>query len=94
MYGDISKRIHERKKYDAGVTIAHKNNVYSGYLKDISLGGAFVNTSSVNQFYPGDSVSITIPYENKKKYLKRMGLIKWMNNEGFALEFNLARQYL
>ena len=88
MYGDISKRIHNRREYDAGVTIAHMNNVYSGYLKDISLGGAFVITASVNQFYSGDLVSITIPYENKKKYLKRKGLIKWINNEGFALEFN------
>ena len=88
MYCYMSKRIHGRKDYDACVTIAHNNNVYSGYLKDISVGGAFVVTSSVNQFYSGDSVSITIPYEKKKKHLKCRGLVKWMNNEGFALEFN------
>jgi Tfp pilus assembly protein PilZ len=82
-----SKRIHERKHYNAGVTINHKNNVYHGCLKDISLGGTFVITTSVNQFYPGDEVTITIPYENKKKFLRRRGLIKWMNNEGFALVF-------
>ncbi|MDA8139423.1 MAG: PilZ domain-containing protein [Desulfobacteraceae bacterium] len=81
------KRKHERKGYRAEIVFAHKDRAYNGSLKDISVGGAFVETASVNQFSVGDLVILNIPYTTGKKIMKRKGRIQWQNNVGFAVEF-------
>jgi Tfp pilus assembly protein PilZ len=81
------KRIHERKLYSKEIIFSHKNNAYAGLIKNISLGGAFVATSSVNQFSCGDMVTLSIPFTTGQKYVKRKGRIQWLNNEGIAIEF-------
>ena len=64
-----------------------KEKAYAGTLKDISMGGAFVMTLSVNQVDRGDVVVISIPFTDGRKSIKRKGRVLWTNNEGFALEF-------
>lgn len=81
------RRTHERKQYGAAIVFACKNRAYSGIMKNISLGGAFIVTTSVNQFSAGDLISLNIPFTSGKKHLKRRGRINWLNDEGFALEF-------
>ncbi len=81
------KRAHERKLYNANVVYAHQQRAYQGTLKDLSLGGAFIQTKDVNQVSRGDVVTVSIPYTSGKKNLKKRGRIKWHNNEGFAIEF-------
>ncbi len=81
------KRIHERKPYTTDVIFSHKDKAYSGRVKNISLGGAFIATSSVNQFSSGDIVTLSIPFTTGQKHVKRKGRIQWLNNEGFAVEF-------
>lgn len=80
-------RHHERKQYNVDVIFSHKKKAYSGSIRNISLGGAFIATSSVNQFYSGDTVTLSIPFTDGKKNVKRRGRIQWLNDEGFALEF-------
>ena len=81
------KRAHERKPYSANVVFACQHRAYQGTLKDLSLGGAFIRTKSVNQVSTGDSVTVSIPYTDGTKNLKKRGRVKWQNNEGFAIEF-------
>ena len=81
------KRIHERKNYTVDIVFSHKKNAYSGSIKNISLGGAFIATSSVNQFSSGDIITLSIPFTTGKKHVKRKGRIQWLNNAGFAIEF-------
>lgn len=81
------KRIHERKTYTVDIIFSHKNNAYSGSIKNISLGGAYIATSSVNQFSSGDLITLSIPFTTGKKHVKRKGRVQWLNNEGFAVEF-------
>ena len=80
-------RTHERKGYTVEIIFSHKNNAYSGSVKNISLGGAYIATSSVNQFYSGDIITLSIPFTAGTKNVKRRGRIQWLNNEGFAIEF-------
>ena len=80
-------RIHERKRYAAEIIFSHKGKAYSGSIKNISLGGAFIATSSVNQFSSGDLITLSIPFTSGKKHVKRKGRVQWLNNEGFAIEF-------
>ena len=81
------KRIHERKQYATEVIFSHNDKAYTGRVKNISLGGAFIATGSVNQFSSGDVITISIPFTTGQKHVKRKGRIQWMNNEGFAVEF-------
>jgi len=81
------RRRYERKKYSSDVVFSLKEKAYAGTLKDISMGGAFVMTLSVNQVDRGDLVVISIPFTDGRKSIKRRGRVLWTNNEGFALEF-------
>lgn len=80
-------RIHERKRYEAGVVFSHADRLYTGSIKNISIGGAYIETYCVNQFSPEDIVSINIPFPSGKNNFKRKGRVKWLNNAGFAVEF-------
>jgi hypothetical protein len=81
------RRLHERKKYPAEIVFHHANRLYAGSLKDVSLGGAYVETYSVNQFTPRDIVTLSIPFSSGQNNIKRRGSIKWLNNCGFGVEF-------
>lgn len=81
------RRIHERKKYPAEIVFHHANRLYAGSLKDISLGGAYIETYCVNQFSIEDIVTLSIPFSSGQNNVKRKGRIKWLNDAGFAVEF-------
>ena len=81
------KRIHQRKTYAAEIIFSHKDKAYAGRIKNISLGGAYIATGSVNQFNSGEIVTLSIPFTTGKKHVKRKGRIQWLNDEGFAIEF-------
>jgi len=83
---DFDRR-YDRKVYGAHIVFAHENNAYAGTLKNISLGGAFISTRSVRHVSTGDKVTVSIPFTSGAKHVKRIGLIKWLNKEGFAIEF-------
>lgn len=82
-----SKRFHDRKKYEKEVVFVHRNRLYSGSLKNISLGGAYIETYCVNQFAPADIVTLNIPFSSGRNNIKRQGRVRWLNNVGFAIEF-------
>ena len=84
---DSFRRRHERKDYGTNIVFAIKDRAYSGILKNISVGGAFISTTSVNQVSVGDVITINIPFTDGRKHLLRKARIKWGNNEGFAAEF-------
>jgi len=81
------RRKHERKIYKNDIVFSYKNHVYAGTIKNISLGGAFIATRTVNQFSVGDVITLSIPFTNGEKHVKRKARIEWHNNEGFAVEF-------
>ncbi len=81
------RRKYERKNYSADIMFAADNRVYRGGLKNISVGGAFVMTKDVNQLYEGDLVSLSIPFTNGSKHVKRKGRVLWKNAIGFAVGF-------
>jgi hypothetical protein len=81
------RRFYERKEYNPEIVFAFEDRLYKGHLKNISLGGAFIETRCANEFSKKDIVTISVPYRNGKKSIKRRGSIKWQNNEGIAIEF-------
>ncbi|BBO66708.1 hypothetical protein DSCA_06380 [Desulfosarcina alkanivorans] len=81
------RRRYERKNYNTDVVFSLQGKAYAGTLKDISMGGAFVMTLSVNQVYKGDVIVISIPYTSGQKNIKRRAKVLWTSGEGFAIEF-------
>lgn len=82
-----ARRYHDRKKYEKEIVFVHADRLYAGSMKNISLGGAYIETYCVNQFCPRDIVTISIPFSSGNKNIKRRGRVKWLNNVGFAIEF-------
>ena len=80
-------RMHSRKQYGVEVIFAHDKKPHRGIIRNLSLGGAFIMTANVNLFSKGDNITINIPFTTGKKSVKRIGRIKWLNQEGFAIEF-------
>jgi hypothetical protein len=81
------RRRYERKRYNSDVVFSLDGKAYAGRLRDISMGGAFVTTLSVNQVYKGDVIVINIPFTNGKQNIKRRARVLWTNGVGFAVEF-------
>lgn len=81
------RRAHERKTYTAEVLFSHNHRMYKGTMRNISLGGAFIETAHTHRFALGDTVILSIPFTAGEKHIKRTGRIKWMNHHGFAVAF-------
>ena len=81
------RRRYERKKYHSDVIFSLKGYAFGGMLKDISMGGAFVLTLSVNQVQKGDIITISIPFTSGKNNMKRQARVLWTSGDGFAVEF-------
>lgn len=81
------RRRYDRKNYCSDVVFSLNGKAYAGTLKNISMGGAFIMTLSVNQLSKGDVIIVSIPFTSGKKNIKRRGRVLWINGEGFAVEF-------
>jgi hypothetical protein len=81
------RRKYERKNYSADIMFATGNQMFRGGLKNISIGGAFVMSKDVNQLYEGELVTLSIPFTDGYKHVKRKGRVLWKNDIGFAVVF-------
>lgn len=81
------RRTNERKTYTAPVVFSHQERAYSGHIKNVSLGGAFIISGNVNHFSIGDRITVSIPFTSGGSHVKRNGRVKWINDEGFGIEF-------
>lgn len=81
------RRRYERKRYNCDIIISLNGMAFAGTLKDISMGGAFVLTLSVNQVCKGDVISLNIPFTDGKENITRRAKVLWTNGEGLAVEF-------
>lgn len=81
------RRRYERRKYSSDVVFSLNGKAFTGTLKDISMGGAYVMTPSVNQVRNGDVIIIIIPFTNGKKNVKSRARVLWSGGDGFAVEF-------
>ncbi len=81
-------RRYERKYYDVDIVFALDEKIFQGCLKDISLGGAFIMSKHADQLWEGDVVTLSIPFTDGGKHVKRSGRVKWKNSTGFAITFS------
>jgi hypothetical protein len=90
------KRKHSRKACDKTTFFATRHKLHEGFVKNISLGGVFVQ--SADAFSPGEILTIAVPCESneegsklkepfKDEDVKMKCKVIWNNPEGFGLAF-------
>lgn len=82
------RRRYERKYYGVDIVFVFKSHIFQGKLKDIGLGGAYIHTRQVDRFLEGDEVTVSIPFTNGRKHVRRIGHITWKNSLGFGVSFS------
>ncbi len=81
----INDRYFPREEYFSQISFHSDERLYAGNIKNISLGGAFVQ--SLDIFPVGQTLTVVIPFTHKAKTVKRTGKVVWNNGEGFGFEF-------
>jgi Tfp pilus assembly protein PilZ len=79
------KRKDTRISCDVKAWYTSKDNFGREYIKNISLGGTFVETMEI--FSIGQEISLSIPFTNNNKYVKVKGQVVRIEKEGIGVKF-------
>jgi Tfp pilus assembly protein PilZ len=81
------RRYHERINCSLSISVDDYENAYSGNIRNIGLGGAFVEMDIKAKPPIGNEVLVTIPYQKKPDYLIIRGRVIWSKPEGVGISF-------
>lgn len=84
------RRHHQRKECSFAVTIRDKKSAYPAFMRNISLGGAFIELPIERKPRVGQKLFITIPYRLKKETTTVKGRIDRIADGFMGVRF-LAR---
>ena len=90
------KRHHSRCNCERVTFFATRDQLYEGFVKNISLGGVYIESN--NSFYPGEKITVAIPCQSnpdgvklKEPYpdeeVKMKCVVVWKDPDGFGLRF-------
>jgi uncharacterized protein (TIGR02266 family) len=85
----VELRRFTRTPIDVPVTFTHKSSseVISGYAKDVSVGGMFVETERPVHF--GGEVAVRLRLPHSKDELTLPAVVRWVRDDGMGLQFGL-----
>jgi hypothetical protein len=83
------KRQFERATFDGAVEIEHGSERWSGRLRDLSVGGAFVISDRAVAFGQPVRMWIALPAltERGRPPAEIEGIVRWVRPEGFGVQF-------
>ena len=84
------RREHYRKSFFTAVDYSNQDGVYKDFIKDISFGGVFIETSI--PFSAGQEISLTFPIPYQQKHIKIAGEIVRISDKGIGVKFNIANE--
>jgi Tfp pilus assembly protein PilZ len=84
------RRNHHRKALRLPVQYVSRGRTYSGYTRNISLGGLFLPTRF--PFSVGQGLALAFLHQGHHSYLKVTGLVVRVSPEGIGLKFNPLNQ--
>ena len=85
-----NRRQHPRVDYDNIFIVRYRKRKFSVWIKNISLGGAYFQTTL--KFTLGKRLAVKIG--KKSAYIRRQGKIIRIDATGFAIQFDLVRTSL
>ena len=86
------RRQHPRKPCSIPVTCAAEDRVIKDFIKNISAGGAFIETSVA--FSPGEHITLMFSSTEQEEPIKISGRIVWRVPEGIGVKFTTASRDL
>lgn len=80
------KRQYQRTIFKKRIRLKNFNRIYNGQIRDISRGGAFIETDST--FPIGKKIVLTLSGKMVKKRVRLTGWIMRKDNDGFGISFD------
>lgn len=90
MYSAIdyaNRRQFERKPCRLPADLDDYENAFSGQVRNLSKGGAFVQATVPGQPSIGRELIMTIPFKGNSDYLIIKAKVAWVRPDGLGLEF-------
>ncbi|MBC2716284.1 MAG: PilZ domain-containing protein [Desulfobacteraceae bacterium] len=86
----INSRKHDRKDYLMNVQYMANDQLYNGFINNISSGGLFIECpqDTIQRLNSGQPVTLTFDHPDKKIHIKITGEIARIENSGFAVSFD------
>ena len=81
------RRTGERKNYRKDVSFSSGAMIFPGVLKNISVQGACISSTDISRISKGLEIVIAIPYARKQGGTKRKGIVKWIADDRFGIQF-------
>ena len=81
------RRLHQRKSCALSITIDDYKRNYSGYLINLSLGGALIEPASQFKAKIGQELMLTIPFRKKNGFTMVKGKVTRTRNERIVVMF-------
>ncbi|MBR9981393.1 MAG: PilZ domain-containing protein [Desulfatitalea sp.] len=85
------RRLYERKKCAFSVGISGRNIQFRGLLRDLSLGGALVESPPEQNFRIGQEVVLNIPFSQKQGYVALRGKVARVKYNAVGIMFAKAK---
>ena len=86
------RRKHPRQPCFIPVTCSTSGGVYTNFIRNISAGGAFVETSA--PCVPGEYLTMMFWFPNQEEPVKTAGEIMWRAAEGVGVKFTTVNKDL
>jgi hypothetical protein len=93
---DSSRRMHDRKDHLINVHFVVNNQLYNGFINNISSGGVFIKCpqNMIQRLNTGQSVILTFDHPDRKIHIKITGEIARIEDSGFGVNFDELLQGL
>ena len=83
------KRKHERKSFLTTIDYSNEKGSYRDFIKDISLGGLFIETRT--SFSIGEIISMTLLLPEYNKKIKIEGEVVRIDKQGIGVKFKTSQ---
>jgi Tfp pilus assembly protein PilZ len=81
------RRLYKRKLCGIAITIDDENRNYTGHLRNLSLGGAFIEAPVTLKAELGKELILTIPYHQREGFVVVRGVVARTRTDGIAITF-------
>ncbi len=81
------RRMYERKDCSLQADLDDYENTYSGCIRNLCKGGAYIEAEMGKKPEIGQEIFMTIPYKRSAKYLIIKALVAWTREDGIGVTF-------
>jgi Tfp pilus assembly protein PilZ len=81
------RRLHERKSCSRMISINDSQGVYTGHMRDLALGGAFIEPSDESESSIGEELILTIPFGLRPDHIQIKAKVAWTQPCGIGVRF-------